>query len=168
MTATQNGRHAPSIKNSPVEKLESSEQAPVRPYKPENPPDSPENSTTARERVQGALDGLIGWLRDFFVFPSFLVERPPNFEELSAYAHRNARLKDAPALVRGVLALWFYVVVCPTTIMARFKEWAISRFGRAFFFIGVAELFLRFTPMGHWIAAAIRGFYAALAWLLLP
>ena len=133
-----------------------------------NSPNSPELSTTRRERVVGAGEALIGWAKGFFVPPAVLVERPAAWSELGDYAHRNARLVNAPGLVKALSKAWFYVITAPTVFRARFTEWVLVRPGRALLFIGVAELFLRTTPAGQWIGSVVRGFYAGLAWLLLP
>ena len=115
-----------------------------------------------------AGEALIGWAKGFFVPPAVLVERPAGWSELSDYAHRNARLTHAPELVKALSAAWFWAVTAPTVIAVRFTEWVLVRPGRALLFIGVTELFLRTTPAGDWIGSVVRGFYAGLAWLLLP
>ncbi len=130
--------------------------------------DSTGDSTTARERLLDSVDAFLAWLKGFFIPPAVLVERPAGWTELTDYAFRNVRVARAPGLIKFFSLAWFWVVVAPSVTWARFKEWVLVRPMRALLFIGIAELFIRTTPVGAWIAAGIRGFYAGLAWLLLP
>lgn len=164
MTAQANGRYSPS--NSPVSRISTGDQEGPRAERSERgkSPESLVRSDTLSDRV----GGFLSWVRDFFVPPQGLLEAPASWSELSAYARRNARLENAPALVRTLSLVWLYAVTLPTVAAARLREWVLSRPARALLFLGVAELFLRTTPMGHWIAATVRQWFAVLAWIFLP
>jgi hypothetical protein len=123
---------------------------------------------TARDRFLGKSDAVFDWIKGFIALPNPLTTPPAEWAELTAYAHNGVRMQDAPALVQFLSSLWLYAITMPVIALGRWREWVLTRPGRAVLFIGVAELFLRTTPAGHWIGAAIRTFYAGLAWLLLP
>lgn len=127
-----------------------------------------ESSVTGRERLLGHTDRAYDWVKNFFALPNPLTQPPAEWAELTAYAHYSVRMQNAPALVRGISSIWLYAIALPTIALGRWREWVLTRPGRAVLFIGVAELFLRTTPLGHGVGDLIRHFYAGLAWLLLP
>jgi hypothetical protein len=109
----------------------------------------------------------MSWIKDFFVPPRWLVDTPPGWRELTDYA-LGGRMATAPALMRFFSRVW----LCVALVMsgkARMREWVLTRFWRAVVFIGVTDLFLRTTPMGHWVADnLIRPWFSILAWIFLP
>lgn len=127
-----------------------------------------ESSPTVRNRILDKTDSLVVWMKDFFVPPRWLAESPPGWAELTAYAHHSVRMQNAPGLVKALSSIWLYAVALPAVAMARFREWVLTRPGRAILFILVADLFIRTTPMGHWIAWVIREWFAILAFVFLP
>lgn len=160
--------HSPSKKKLSTGETGEFQPGPVAPYEPENTPDSPDSPVTARERVQGVLD----WGSHL---PDRLIQavgnrfsNPPTWREMTDYARNNARLVNAPALVKGIAAFWFWFIAAPTFALARIREFVFGRFLRGLITLTVVELFLRFTPMGRWAASVTRGFYHLLAILLLP
>lgn len=127
-----------------------------------------QSSLTLRDRTQDKVDAVTEWLKDFFVPPAWLVSTPATWDELAAYAHHNVRMQNAPAIVQALGSAWLYLVVFPAVAKARFREWVLQRPARALLFIGVADLFIRTTPAGHWIAWLIRGWFHVLAVVFLP
>jgi hypothetical protein len=127
-----------------------------------------ESSVTGRERFLDRTDRIFDWVKGFFALPNPLTQPPADWAELTAYAHYSVRMQHAPALVRFISSLWLYAIALPTIALGRWREWVLTRPGRAVLFLGVAELFLRTTPIGHAVGDLIRSLYAGLAWLLLP
>jgi hypothetical protein len=127
-----------------------------------------ESSPTVRNRVLDKTDVVYAWVKGFFIPPLWLVDEPPGWAALTAYAHNSARMQNASPLVRGLSSAWLYTVALPAVVRARFVEWVLTRPGRALLFLGVAELFLRTTPAGLWLGDLIRAWFHILAVVFLP
>lgn len=132
----------------------------------------PKSSLTPRERVDLVgvwLNRGCGWIKDFFDLPNPLTRPPAEWAELTAYAHHSARMQMAPKMIRILCSIWLYVVALPVVGVGRWREWILTRPGRAISFLVITTLFLRFTPVGHWLADhLIRPYFHVLAWIFLP
>jgi hypothetical protein len=83
------------------------------------------------------------------------MDRPPGWDELTAYAYRGDWTASPRGFLRGAATVWICTVGLTSVLLARFLEWALTRPSRALAFT-IIWLVVRHTGVGVAFSGGIR------------